>query len=372
VPAPSSTVLSGPTHRPEYEAVRLASRAVLPAARAAALRDCVSEEGFDWDTAVQMAVAHRVLPLFHTQVAAHAREAVPERLRTMLANTSRANVMHVLMLSAEMAAIGERLDAEGIPLLVLKGPTLSSAYGGVALRPFVDNDLLIRRADFERADALLLEMGFQRKERGALQRAGYLLVHGEYTFGRLVGNLISTVDVHTDILPLGYSYNESFEALLSRSREVQVAGRTVQGLAWPDLLLALCVNALKDQWMSLRLATDIAEVAACIDDWDEVAERAARMRSLRVLHLALLLAHDVAGADLPAAVLQRARADAGAVALATWVGSRFAAHTITDALTGRERVRLNMKVQDGLIGRIRYIGYAALRRLTESFVDPAD
>ena len=350
----------------------MCARASLTDAAASAVESIVRDGSFDWDLAISIANAHKVIPLLHANLVDCAQDAVPDTHLQILRVTSRARVMHVLMLTAEMAAIGERLREAKIPVLVLKGPSLSSAYGGVALRPFVDNDILIRRSDFERADQLLLKMGFQRKDRGSLQKAGYLLVHGEYTFGRMIGNLISTVDLHTNVLPVGYAYNESLDALQGRGRSLELAGSTFTALSWPDLLLALCVNALKDQWMNLRLATDIAEVATCIDDWDVVMTRAKRMRSLRVVKVALLIAHHAVGADIPDRILQACRDDARAVRLASWVEGRFATYSMNDSLTGRERVRLNMNVQDGIIGRLRYIGYAGIRRVTESFIDPKE
>ena len=141
-------------------------------------------------------------------------------------------------------------------------------------------------------------------------------------------------------------------------------------LGWDDLFLALSVNALKDQWDRLRLATDLAEVATRVGDWDRIAADAARFRCLRALNLAVLVAAgEVAGA-FPEAVLRRARQDGRARALAAHVGASLAASDAGHEASVRDRVRLNLLVQDGVRGQLRYVGYAAARRVTERWVDP--
>ena len=357
IPVPSS----------EYETVRLAARAQMTEARARALREITSGP-LDWAEVLRLGTFHKTLPLLHAHLREHADP--PENVAAVLLHRARRTAVNVLFLSSEMARIARRLDADGVPYLVLKGPSLSEAYGNMANRPFVDNDLLVQREDFDRVEAALLGLGFNERKRSDEQQARYLSVHGEYTFGRPVGDMGSTVDVHTRLVHAGYSYAPALARLRARARPIQVAGVTVPALSWDDLFLALSANALKDQWDRMRLASDIAAVAEFVADWPAVLDMAARGRILRAVHLAVLLAADVVGGAFPEFVLAQARADRRAVRLAAFVQRTMAAGVTQESMSGLDRARLNLGVQDGLRGQLRYAGYAAVRRVTERWVTP--
>ena len=364
--APGATV-AGASSGP-YEVVRLAARAGLGAAQARALREAVAEVA-DWNEVLRLAAFHRTSPTLYSHLRDHT-DAPKAVIATLRAQT-RLRSAHALFLSAEMAEVGRRLDADGIRYLVLKGPSLTEAYGDVSLRQFSDNDLLIRREDFRRVETALLDIGFMELKRGDRQQQGYLAVHGEYPFGR-PGPLPSTVDLHTRLVPFGYAYRPRFGTLAERSRPLDVAGYEAPALSWGDLFLVLCVNALKDQWNRLRLVTDVAEVARFVEDWPAVERRAERHQSLRALRLAVLLAADVVGGAFPDGVLARARSDRRAVRLARYVEETLPDGRAGEVRSGMDRVWLNLDVQDGLRGRARYVCYAAARRLTEKAFAPGN
>ena len=359
--------LATPPPSSEYETVRLAARAHLTDERARALRE-VTSGPLDWAEVLRLGAYHKTLPLLHAHLREHADP--PEPVTAALLHRARLTATSVLFLSAEMARIARQLDADGVPYLVLKGPSLSEAYGNLANRPFVDNDLWVQRRDFGRVEAALLGLGFNERKRSDRQQSGYLSVHGEYTFGRSVGPLGSTVDVHTRLVHVGYSYAPDFDRLRARSRSIRVAGEEVPALSWDDLFLALSVNALKDQWDRVRLASDLAAVAEWVGDWGAVLDAAARGRVLRTVHLAVLLAAEVAGGTFPDAVLRQARRDRRAVALSAFVQQTLAAGGVHESLSGWERAKFNVGVQDGLRGQVRYTAYTALRRATERWVTP--
>ncbi len=356
-----------PTPSNEYETVRLAARARLTDERADALQKLTSGP-LDWGEVLRLGVYHKILPLLHAHLREHADP--PESVTAMLLSRARLTSANVLFLSSEMARIARQFDRDGIPFLVLKGPSLSEAYGNLANRPFVDNDLWVRRADFDRVEETLLGLGFNERKRSDRQQSGYLSVHGEYTFGRSVGQFGSTVDVHTRLVHVGYTYSPDFDRLLARSRPILVAGQEVPALSWEDLFLALSVNALKDQWDRIRLASDLAAVAEQVGDWGAVLDTAARGRVLRTVHLAVLLAADIAGGVFPEPVLRQARRDRRAVHLSAFVQRTLAAGNVDEPLSGWERAKFNMAVQDGLRGQVRYSAYTALRRATERWVTP--
>lgn len=347
-----------------FDVVRLSARAALTDERRRALHEAVAR-GPAWDDVLRLGAVHRVLP----QLDAHLGDVFPPEVAAVVHQEVRRQAFHVLFLASEMARIARSLEASGIPYLVMKGPSMAEAYGGTAQRPYVDNDVLIRREDFGAVERLLLETGFRERKRSDRQQAGYLRIQGEYTFGRSVGSSPSTVDAHTRLLPLGFAFDGPFDALVRRAQRVPVAGKDVPALGWSDLFLTLAVNALKDQWNRLRLATDFAEVAGMIDDWDGLLDRASREQCLRATRLAVLVSAAEVGAVYPAAVIAAAEGDRRAAFLARAVSERLRQSHERGVMRNRDRVVLNVLAPDGLRGQLRYAGYAALRRATEWYVD---
>ena len=353
-----------PTPAPHaaYEVVRLASRATLSDERARRLREAA--EHVDWREAYAVGGYHRALPLIYS----HVREWAPADVVGALRAYMQSRAVNVLFLGSEMARIAQRFDEAGVPLLTFKGPSLAEAYGGTARRPYVDNDLLIAPGDFGRASALLADLGFSTRRRSSLQQTGYLHVHGEATFSRVVGPLVSTVDLHTRLVPLGYPYHGPFSALCERSRMLDLAGVEVPTFSWDDLFLALAVNALKDQWNRLRLATDLAETAPFVEDWAVILDRAERTRCRRALNLGVLVSEGAVGATFPEPVLAAARADGRAVRLAERVLARLPLAHTEPVMGGVDRFRFTLLSPDGLRGQAQYLAYVGLRRVLEPLV----
>lgn len=352
---------------PEYELIRLAARAMLDPERAEQFREA-AQGPLDWTEVYVLAHYHRLVPVFEAHLQEFAPDAAPEEVREAMRHHVRSRALLILFLTSEMTRVGRALDEAGIEHIVLKGPSLAEAYGGAARRPFVDNDLYIRRSDFGAVNEVLLDLGFGKEKRRPFQESGYLFIHGEYSFGRRVGEMISTVDLHTDIVPFGYSYHEPFEALYGRSRGLVLAGHEVRVLSWGDLFLALSVNALKDQWNRLRLASDLAEVGIQIEDWEEVFATAARCRSRRILNTGILVATREVGARFPEPVVRRAQGDAHAVRMAEEIGVHLPRFHEDRVMNSADRARLILQIQDGVLGQLRYLAYVVARRVTEPFI----
>lgn len=351
----------------DFRVVRLAARAELTPERRRELDRAVAE-GPTWTHVLRLGQVHGVLPLLD----AHLGDAMPPEPAAALHQHVKRSAIRVLFLASEMAALARTFQDAQISYLVMKGPSMAQAYGGTSRRPYVDNDLLIRREDFDRAEQVLTASGFRRRLRTGLKKALYLLVHGEYTFARVQGAMTSTVDVHTRLLPFGFAFDGPFEVLLERSRAMTVAGEEVPALGWDDLYLTLAVNALKDQWGRLRLASDFAEVAGMVADWSALLTRAKAGRCLRATRLAVLVSANELGAEYPPHVLEEARADWRAVRLARLVATRLREAHERPVMPSGQRFAFNALATDGPRGQGRYLWYATVRRATQWYADPSE
>ncbi len=308
---------------------------------------------------IGLAQYHGVLPLLQACNLPDAPANIVEALRV----DTLARMMRSLALEAEAVRLGAILTEARIPFLILKGLALRDAYGSVALRPFGDNDVLVDPGDFWRLERELVSAaGYVREHRTPWRKRGYVFVHRQYTFGRIVGNTMHTLDAHASVMPLGYPYAERVESLIERSRTTAVGEAHVRTPSWEDLLVILCVNGLKDRWARLRLVADIVAVASRVDNWAEVARIARRSQSLGPVRLGLSLAATIFRTPVPEELgaMPPAQAHLAAEAVA-----RLRVADAAPPLTERERVRLFLTAQDTLAARARYVAYTAIRRATE-------
>jgi hypothetical protein len=241
----------------------------------------------------------------------------------------------------------------------------------------VDLDLIVRRDHFERVEALLQSDGYRSQRLSPLQKGSYLYIHGQYTFWRRIasmGSAAAVLDIHTAIMPPGYSYEEDFDDLFARSGTVSVGGGDAHVLQREDLLHVLCYHGLKNRWDRLKYFCDVAEFLRAYPDldWDTVYARARAMHSERVLRLGLSLAHRLLAAPLPENVARDAQRDKRAQALATAILERLPRQASMRVEPYWDRVRLNVLAQDGVAGGLRYGAYAAARRLTELYLPGSD
>lgn len=328
-----------------------------------------------WNHVAGLASYHDVVPHLYSHLKAQPEGLVPPEVVASFRQRSAVLAARGLALVQELGRLAALFEAHELPVLAVKGPTLAETiYGGIALRPFVDLDLLVRRPDFGRLEALLREEGYRQRALTPFQKAGYLLIHAQTTFWRPApGGALHALDVHTAMLPMGYSYSERFEDLWERAPVLSIGGGSVPTLGPEDLLHVLCYHGFKNRWDRLKYFVDVAELVRAHPgmDWSVVRARARAMRSRRVMLLGLLLAHEVLGAPVPEALLREARSVRSVVRLSREVEARLPEEAHLEVEPYWARVRLNLLAQDSLLGRLRYSGYALLRRLSD-FVLPVE
>ena len=323
-----------------------------------------------WEPLLREALYHGIAPLLYVHLKGLGSESVPaEVIRTLqgLINSLAFRSLHIV---GETGRLARLLDAEGISFIVIKGAPLAlTVYGSLALRPFVDIDLLTRKADFDRLERALVEDGYLRRKASRLSRHLYLLVHGQYSFKGPdePGALKAAVDVHTRALPFGYSYSEGLEALLERAQRETLGGAAVRVPCPEDHLLLLCFHGFKNRWDRLKHVCDVAEVVRAHGDldWDLLSRSAEASHGTRVLHLGLSLAHELVDAPVEPWVLQAARRTPSVRSLAEEVIERLPVQPYMAVEPYWKRVRLNLLAQDTVFGRLRYGGYSTFRKVVD-------
>jgi hypothetical protein len=281
------------------------------------------EGAIDWERLIELATAHNLAPLLYANLlrVGGAPPAELDRLRRHVQQGTQFN----LRLVSELLRLLDLFSARGIEAVPYKGPVLAAEiYGDIGLREIGDLDIFIHKRDFARAKQVMLAAGYQPHPcQVDRPDAAYLRRHHDYPFIGVEHGMV--VELQWGVMQVPFVFPLHFEAWWQDVVTARLFGRTICSLPPESLLLILCMHGAKHMWSRLSWVCDIAELLRAHPqiDWDTVLERARVAGCQRMLRLALLLAHDILGAGLPAYIAERAEADATARALACQVGRQI-------------------------------------------------
>ena len=308
-----------------------------------------------WDRVVDIAKRHAVLPLVHRYLKLECPTAVPGEGLAKLRTQWQMIILYNRHLTAELVRLMGLLKAAGVPAVTFKGPVLAAmAYGSIELRQFSDLDILVRQTDLPRvAEILTAERYLSPHTRREGLATGYFQ---EYEDAFAGPDGLGAVDVHWDLTPRSFRFAPDEEGLWRRAHEVDLELGKVMAIAPDDLLLYICVHAAKHGWVTLGSICDVAETVRARPEIDlmGILDEAAALGSRRMFLTGIWLAHELAGAPIPADLVRLARGDRAARALA----GRVAGQLFSGATQGRadfDPWAVPLRSIEGARARIRYI-----------------
>ncbi|HET7930110.1 MAG TPA: nucleotidyltransferase family protein [Rhodanobacteraceae bacterium] len=202
---------------------------------------CAPGEGVE--AVVDLSNAEGVACLLHARLHASAM-AVPDALRDRLDALVRAKAAQSLYQQAQCRAILARLDAAGIPALLLKGLALGCwCYAAPHLRECGDIDLLLSsREDAQRAVELLAPLGYAPPE---VIMPGDM-VRFETPCVRPADRGALDIDLHWRLsnAPL-FAFRFAWEDLRAASMPIPALGSGARGLSAPLAMLHACMHRVK-------------------------------------------------------------------------------------------------------------------------------
>jgi hypothetical protein len=298
------------TVRPEAELLLRCTRTRIGSDDAGRIRSLL-DRPLDWEYLLRTASRQGVMPLLQWNLNAIAPEKVPDEYLARLGDSFRVNARRNLMLTGELLKLLALFEKEGITAVAYKGPTLAlSAYGNIALRQFLDLDLLLHRDDLLKARDLLVEQGYRPQfDLTPSQERAFLDSENELLCSRPGDG--SVVELHWEISPKYFAFPLDAGRLWKEIEPLSLSGREVMTIRREMLLVILAAHGAKHNWERLAWICDIAEMIASSGDlhWDRVMAEARRLGSERMVLLALWLAHDMLGAALPGFILRQIEAD---------------------------------------------------------------
>jgi hypothetical protein len=115
-------------------------------------------KNLDWDYIFRQATTHKVVPLLYTNIK---NLPIPNNILKKFEQIYTYTAFHNMLYTEEMQRILHTLNNENISSVILKGPMLAqNIYGNIALRPFSDIDILIKKEHLSKAISILKSTGY--------------------------------------------------------------------------------------------------------------------------------------------------------------------------------------------------------------------
>ena len=292
------------------------------------------------------------MPLVYQQLKHHVSpEQLQQFKRHYLENSARN-----LVLTAELCRVVKLFGAAGIEAILYKGPLLSLiAYDDLALRRFVDLDVIVKRQDVLRARDLLLADNYTlSKPLTNAQQEFLLRTQHNLQFTKDKRQLI--VELHWEVAPHLFASTVQGDALWSNLVPFELNGTTVKTFSADDLLFSLCVHGSRHLWERLGWICDVAELISRRElNWPALLDRAAKADSERMFLLGLYLAEQLLETKLPDEAKRRCEADKRLEQLAANVVANLFNGPEHVPATSREIFKYNLGVRKSLSARARYL-----------------
>jgi len=312
----------------------------------------------DWEYLFQIARRHSIIPLVYVQLQQHAPDFVPPPILTKFKKHYIENSARNTLLTAELCRLISLFAAAGIDAIPYKGPILALfAYGDVALRRFVDLDVIVKKSDVLKAREILLTSGYTPSKSLSLSQQNMLLrTQHNMQFSRDNHRLI--VELHWEIAPHLFASTVSGERLWQDLVTLDLNGTQVKTFSAEDLLFSLCVHGSRHLWERLGWICDVAELITRRPlDWNALLERAASADAERMFLLGVHLAERLLDAPVPAEVKKRCDSDPRLASLADNIIAHLFNGPAHVPATSREIFKYNIGVRKTLSARARYLLY---------------
>jgi Uncharacterised nucleotidyltransferase len=271
----------------------------------------LAQQDLDWRSLLQLAQQQGVMPLLYLNLQKMGAD-IPSHVLQTLERLFTANRFNSLLLTGELTKLFTLLEKAAIATVPYKGPVLAAAvYGDVSLRQYLDLDLVLQQENILPAKRLLMEQGYQPKERmTAAEETAFLQSKNEHNYTLVHYDKKIVVELHWRITPRFTSLIEP-KHFWQDLQPGTLAGANFWNLSLENWLPILCVHGSRHRWERLTWLCDVAEILRlCPElDWDAMIARSQLLVCRRMLYLGILLAHDLLDAPLPDVVLKKMRRD---------------------------------------------------------------
>ncbi|WP_249869444.1 nucleotidyltransferase domain-containing protein [Oceanobacillus saliphilus] len=248
-------------------------------------------KAINWGDFIDLSQHHRVYPVLYSKLKGLGEDVIPSYVIQHISQLYKRNTFQMLQLSGVMEQVSRLFSNMHIPVIFLKGPMLAhDLYGDISLRTSSDLDFIIPMKQLSKAEALLLEQGYQKDDYIETVLGDWTWRHHHVTYIHPQTNI--KLEIHWRLNP-GPAREPSFKALWERKRISDLTSFPVYLLAKEDLFLFLTSHGARHGWSRLRWLVDIQQLIKQDIDWDRVYKLLKKFHYQRVGGQAIILAADV-------------------------------------------------------------------------------
>lgn len=246
----------------------------------------------EWGQLVALATEQRVAPLlYHRLKMAGCAALLTDEVRQQLQKSYRSTSLRNLQIYHALGQVIDKLHAQQIPVLVLKGAHLAAAvYANPGLRSMADVDILVAQEQIPKVVEVLHSLGYcaTSTKDAARQPSAY-----NHIVPMVKGNL--SLEVHRGIWESHQAHPIDHAELWAQAVPVKIGDTQALGLCPEHLLFHLCVHMIYQHVLDqgVRALSDIDTLIHCYKDqldWEKVVQCARRWHCTRGIYLALYLA----------------------------------------------------------------------------------
>jgi hypothetical protein len=272
------------------------------------IRDLV-KRGPDWHMILRGVERWSLAPLVYTSLRqADATGQVPDPVAERLRHLYRRQTIHWFDQREVLRETLQRFSEACVPAIVLKGAALATlVYPSPALRPTRKVDLLVRKHDAGRVEALLKSMRDAPAPAGSGSKgwAGKTSRSRARTFLVHVCTHILTLPRPADRLPAAHIPIENF---WERARPAQIESMATLVFSPEDLLFHIALDlAFAGRFVGhARTLCDIGQTCGQYGDaidWSQLIAEARAYQTAKPLYYALRWARELVGAAVPSQAL---------------------------------------------------------------------
>jgi hypothetical protein len=259
---------------------------------------------------MRLARQHAVRPQLVSALGKLGWTSVPTEVRESLQAFQRGHLIGSLSFAEELCRIVDRLERDGIDVIVFKGlAAASTLYGDVAAREYNDIDILVPPHQVDAAERVLAAVGYRSRHGDAVFRAQFLGHQRQYALMREDG--LFAIDLHWAFSGAFLPFPVTAEEVWNDATHFSIGDRRIPTLGDEDLALLLAGHGTKEGWRSLQWINDFALLVEGRPqlDWQRIHRRAETRGCGGTVLLGAALARTLLDAVLPPALQALLAAD---------------------------------------------------------------
>ena len=251
---------------------------------------------------ISMSARHGILPLIYKTLK-KLLEDHPDTSSSLL-NELKVQYLHIaqknILMSAELLGIMKLFKENGIKALAFKGPTLSEmAYGDITLRQYGDLDILIKKEEIKKVEALCISMGYlPYYELTEVQKEVWYTYTKDMVFYHPQKQNI--IEIHWLLLDTDFPIQIDLNRIWEQINTISLNKHPVDTFSSDSLLLYLCIHCSKHLGERIIWIKDIDQMIRTQNlNWESIMIEVQHNNLHSMFFLGLYLSQNLFDTPLP-------------------------------------------------------------------------